>query len=131
MRREFDRKTRAAIILRATNAKGRIVCEGCGLVLGVKPYEVDHTLPEALVMDKSRKLTADDGKLLGKACCHAPKTADDIRRIRKADRARDKHTGAIAKPSFFQSRGFDKRPPQCRASTPLPEHKQPLPRRLG
>lgn len=99
MRREFDRKTRAAIIHRATNADGHVVCEGCGFVLGKKPFEVDHTIPEALVMDKSRPLTAADGKLLGKACCHTPKTADDIRRIRKADRQRDRHTGAMRKTS--------------------------------
>lgn len=98
-RREFDRKTRAAIIHRATNKAGHVVCEGCGLVLGKKPFEVDHTIPEALVMDKSRPLTAADGKLLGKACCHAPKTAEDIRRIRKADRQRDRHTGAMRKTS--------------------------------
>lgn len=97
MRREFPRKIRAAIVLRATNADGLICCEGCGLVLGRKPYEVDHTTPEALVMDKSKPLTADDGKLLGKACCHSPKTAEDIRRFRKADRQRDRHTGAMRK----------------------------------
>lgn len=30
MRREFSRKHRAAIILRATNERGQVVCEGCG-----------------------------------------------------------------------------------------------------
>lgn len=119
MRREFPRRIRAEIILRATNDAGVVCCECCGLVLGKKPYEVDHTLPEALVMDKSRKLTAADGKLLGKACCHTPKTGDDIRRIRKADRQRDKDTRALAKPSQFKSRGFEPRQPQRRASSPL------------
>ncbi|KRE07420.1 hypothetical protein ASE63_22230 [Bosea sp. Root381] len=97
MRREFSRKLRAEIVLRATNRDGFVCCEECGLVLGKKPYEVDHTTPEALVMDKTKPLTADDGKLLGKDCCHTPKTVDDIRRIRKADRQRDRHTGAIVK----------------------------------
>lgn len=126
MRREFSRRTRAEIVLRATNAVGLLCCEGCGLVLGKKPYEVDHTLPEALVMDKSRKLTAADGKLLGKACCHAPKTADDIARIRKADRQRDRHTGASVKPSRLRSAPFPKAAPQRRASSPL---EKPLPAR--
>ena len=125
-RREFPRRVRAEIILRATNAAGIVTCEGCGLVLGRKPYEVDHTLPEALVMDKSRKLTAADGKLLGKACCHTPKTGDDIRRIRKADRQRDKDTRALAKPPQIKSRGFEPRPRQARATTPL---SKPLPAR--
>lgn len=118
MRREFPRRIRAEIVLRATNAAGLLCCEGCGLVLGKKPYEVDHTLPEALVMDKSRKLTAADGKLLGKACCHAPKTADDIGRIRKADRQRDKHTGATARKPW-PKRQKTPAPPQARATTPL------------
>lgn len=122
MRREFSRRIRAEIVLRATNADGVICCESCGLPLGKKAYQIDHTLPEALVMDKSRKVTAADGKLLGQACCHAPKTADDIRRIRKADRQRDKHTGAALK----SQRGFRKAKPQMRASSPLTK---PLPPR--
>lgn len=131
MRREFPRRIRAAIILRATNGGGLVCCEGCGLVLGKKPFEVDHTIPEALVMDKTRPLTAADGKLLGKACCHTPKTADDIGRIRKADRQRDRHTGAIAKPSSIRSAGFRPRTPQRRASTPLSPEKALPPRRRG
>lgn len=95
-RREFSRRQRAAIILRATNKDGLVCCEGCGLVLGKKPYEIDHTVAEALIMDKSIPLTIDDGRLLGKACCHrGGKTADDIRMIRKADRQRDHSTGAF------------------------------------
>lgn len=98
-RREFSRKQRAEIILRATNADGLICCEGCGLVLGRRRYEIDHDTPEALVMDdKSKPLTIDDGRLLGVECCHrggANKTRADIQRIRKADRQRDRHTGAL------------------------------------
>lgn len=95
-RREFTRKQRAEIILRATGPDGVLVCEGCGLRLGKKPFEIDHILAEALVVDKSVPLTIEDGQLLGKECCHrGGKTADDIRRIRKADRQRDKHTRAV------------------------------------
>ena len=125
MRREFPRRIRAEIVLRATNADGVICCEGCGLPLGKKAYQIDHTLPEALVMDKSRKVTAADGKLLGQACCHAPKTADDIRRIRKADRQRDKHTGAMGRKPW-PKKLRQPAPPQNRASTPLTK---PLPPR--
>jgi hypothetical protein len=39
--------------------------------------------------------------------CHVSKTAEDIRRIRKADRQRDKHTGAFPPSKVkLQSRGF-------------------------
>lgn len=120
-RQNFPRKVKAQAILRANGC-----CEECGAKLKVGEAEVDHVLPDAL----GGEPILTNAKVLCKVC-HRGKTTEDIGRIRKADRARDKHTGALAKPSFFQSRGFDKRPPQCRASKPLPEHKQPLPRRLG
>ena len=105
-RREFPRKIRAQIVFRATNEKGQVVCEGCGLVLGKKPYEIDHTIPEAMQGDDAPALTAGDGKLLGRDCCHRGKTATDVRAIRKSDRIRDKHSGAFKKPSRFpNSRG--------------------------
>jgi hypothetical protein len=107
-RREFTRKQRAQIVARATNREtGRLCCEGCGLVLGLKPYEIDHTIPEGLLIDKTKPLTVEDGKLLGKDCCHRGgpdgKTASDIRMIRKSDRVRDRHTRASKKPSKFQT----------------------------
>lgn len=92
-RREFTRSVYAEIVHRAMNADGAIVCEGCGLVLGKKPYQIDHTKPDALEIDKSRKLTADDGKLLGQACCHAPKTAQDVKVIAQAKRREAKSLG--------------------------------------
>lgn len=92
-RREFTRSVYAEIVHRAMNADGAIVCEGCGLVLGKKPYQIDHTKPDALEIDKSRKLTADDGKLLGQVCCHAPKTAQDVKVIAQAKRREAKCLG--------------------------------------
>ena len=56
-RREFSRKQRAEIILRATGPDGVIVCEGCGLRLGKKPFEIDHIIAEALIVDKSAPLS--------------------------------------------------------------------------
>jgi hypothetical protein len=90
-RREFSNRVKAQIVLRAMNERGQIVCEGCGLVLGKRPYHVDHTVPDALSIDKSRPLTADDGKLLGVECCHKPKTVDDVRRIAKSVRQANAH----------------------------------------
>lgn len=97
-RREFTKAQKAQIVLRATNDAGRVTCEGCGLVLGRKPYEIDHTIPEALVVDKTRPLTIEDGKLLGKACCHrGGKTAKDQGDIARAKRRQFKDMG-IPKP---------------------------------
>lgn len=87
-RREFSAKLKEQIVERATNADGQICCEGCGQVLGYKKWQIDHTLAEEFVTDKSKPLTIEDGRLLGQACCHAPKTADDIRKLRKGDRQR-------------------------------------------
>jgi hypothetical protein len=95
-RREFPKRIRAEIVNRAMDSQGRLRCEGCGLVLGAKKFDIDHTIPEALVIDKSKPLTAADGKLLGVACCHRGgqnKTADDVARIAKAKRASDRHLG--------------------------------------
>lgn len=92
-RREFPRAVRDEIIERSKNERGQICCEGCSLVLGSKPWHIDHTIPEALFLDKSRPLTKDDGKLLGWDCCHAPKTAVDQGDIAKAKRRARKHNG--------------------------------------
>lgn len=96
---EFKRTVRREVFLRA----GR-KCEACSAVLKVGEGEVDHILPVALGGEPS----AQNARLLCRPC-HAGKTADDIRRIRKADRQRDRHTGAIRpagkinSPPFVQS----------------------------
>jgi hypothetical protein len=101
MRREFPNKVKAEIVLRAAQPDGIIKCEGCRLVLGKKLHHIDHTLPEGLLVDKSRPLTAADGKLLGWDCCHKPKTAVDVGQIAKSTRQRDKIGLGIKKRSSF------------------------------
>jgi hypothetical protein len=102
-RREFSRKQRFEIIKRASNHKGQITCEGCGLVLGPKAWEIDHTIAEALVIDKSKPLTIEEGRLLGMCCHRGPdgKTASDVTAIAKAKRLERRQMG-IKKPSRFQ-----------------------------
>jgi hypothetical protein len=109
-RREFSRKVKAEIKARATNAAGVVCCEGCGLVLGKKPYQIDHTIAEELVVDKSRKLTAADGKLLGQECCHGPKTGKhDAPVIAEAKRREAKDGGFAPAPTVkIQSAPFRK-----------------------
>lgn len=111
-RREFTRAVYAQIVKRALHPKHGICCEGCGLVLGAKPYHVDHTIADALQIDKSRKLTADDGKLLGVDCCHAPKTKIDVAVIAEAKRREERHLGI-------------KRPKQTIRSAPFPKSEKP------
>jgi hypothetical protein len=106
-RREFTRTVYAQIVHRATVA-GQIACEGCGLILGKKKYHVDHTIADALQIDKARKLTADDGKLLGVECCHAPKTKIDVAVIAEAKRREAKFHGFSRPKQTIPGRGFPK-----------------------
>lgn len=128
-RREFTKAQKAEMIRRASDAKGNIFCEGCGLNVTGKVVEFDHIICEALILDKSRKLTAADGQVLGRDCCHRSpdgKTALDLAIIAEAKRREAKHHGIRSK---LSGQGFRKEPPQRRASSPL---SKPLPpRRLS
>jgi hypothetical protein len=109
-RREFTKPVKAEMFRRAT-VDGVTRCEGCGLAL--KAWEYDHTIAEALILDKSRKLTAEDGKLLGSCCHRGPdgKTVQDVKAIAKAKRVEARNAG-IRKPKGrpMQSKGFDAKP---------------------
>lgn len=108
-RREFPKAVYIQIVNRAMQESGEIACEGCGLILGKKKYHIDHTIADALQIDKSRKLTVDDGKLLGVDCCHKPKTAVDVAVIAEAKRREAKHLGIRTAPSKpIRSAGFAK-----------------------
>ena len=109
MRKEFPRKVKAAAHLRAAGK-----CEGCGAKLKAGEGEVDH-----------KKEAGDDGEATLENAqvlcriCHAEKTAAYVKRRRKAERVRDKATGALTSKTKLQSRGFTPAPPQQRARKPL------------
>lgn len=84
-RREFSRKTRREVFLRAG---GR--CEHCSAKLKVGEGEYDHVIPCEFGGDD----TADNCQVLCRVC-HKLKTAKDIGAIRKSDRVRDRHAGII------------------------------------
>lgn len=84
-RRDFPRKVKAEAI---TRAAGR--CERCSAVLKPGEAEVDHILEDAL----GGEPVLANAQVLCKPC-HREKTAERIAKIRKADRARDKATGAV------------------------------------
>lgn len=109
---EFSRKTKAAIIARAAGK-----CEKCSAVLKPGEGDVDHILPCAL----GGEPTIANGRLICRVC-HTEKTADDIRRIRKADRARDKSTRAIVPKQKIKSAGFpvSQKAAKRQARPPLP-----------
>ena len=102
-RKEFSRKTKAFIIERA---QGR--CEGCQAALKIGEGDCDHILPADLGGDNKPA----NGQWLCKVC-HKAKTKVDTRGIRKANRKRDKATGAIQPKGKIPAR-------------PKPGKKQPL-----
>lgn len=108
-RREFTPMVYAEIVRRAMDENGQLWCEGCGELIKGKKYHVDHTIADGLILDKRRRLTAADGKLLGIKCCHAPKTAEDVASIARAKRVEAAHLGIKTrnKPKI-KSQGFTK-----------------------
>lgn len=106
-RREFARKIKAAAIKRAAGK-----CEKCQAALKPREAEVDHILPDVLggepVLANARVLCSQ---------CHKEKTADDIRRTRKADRQADKASGAIKPKGGIASRP---KAPKLPGKPPLP-----------
>lgn len=115
-RREFTRNQREEIVERSKRGGKDIRCEGCGQVLGAKPYEIDHIIAEALrpEADKQKRLTIAEGQLLGK-CCHrgeGGKTNKDVKAIAEAKRRYDRANGL-------------KRPKQTIQSAPFPKSDKP------
>lgn len=108
MRREFSRSVKAEIVRRAMDEKGFIACESCGLILGKRKYHIDHIKADALEVDKSAKLTAKDGQLLGVECCHKEKTRQDVAVISEAKRREEKHLGMKRPKGTIKSAGFPK-----------------------
>jgi cytochrome c len=112
-RREFSRNQREQIVERSKR-DGNICCERCGLVLGAKPYEIDHIIAEALrpEADKQKKITIAEGQLLGKDCCHRGndgKTNQDVKLIAKAKRQYNRYNGIKTRASQpIRSQGFPK-----------------------
>lgn len=117
MRREFSKTVR---LQAANRAKGR--CEGCGKKLAVGEFHYDHDTPDGL----GGEPTLENCKVLC-LTCHRIKTHEqDNPRMQKADAQRKSIALAIRPEPTIQSRGFDKRPAQRRASAPLAK---PLPAR--
>lgn len=81
---EFTRKQRAEMFLRSQG-----FCEACGAKLKTGEAEFDHVLP----LELGGESALDNGQTLCHLC-HAKKTAKDVYYMRKAERIRDKQSGA-------------------------------------
>ena len=110
-RREFTNTQKAEMNKRAMDDAGVIRCEGCGVALKKTQVEHDHIVPEALrtAEDKEKKITTEEGQVLGRDCCHrgeGSKTSRDQRAIAKAKRQEKKNMGAVKPKGEIASRGF-------------------------
>lgn len=118
-RREFPRAVKVEIIKRTTR-DSVVYCESCGLP--TKRFDIDHKKADGLEIDKTRKLTADDGELLcsgSRETCHGRKTAEqDVPAIAKAKRREAAHVGATRPAGRIKSPGF---PPSPRAANRVPK----------
>ena len=94
-RQEFSKAVKVEIIKRAT-VNGVVYCEQCGIA--AKRFDIDHSKPDGMRIDKTASLTAEDGKLLcagKKNTCHGIKTAADVEAIARAKRVEAKHIRAV------------------------------------
>ncbi|TPN44415.1 HNH endonuclease [Mesorhizobium sp. B1-1-4] len=112
-RREFPRKVKQAALARAAGK-----CEKCTAVMKPREGEVDHILPDIL----GGEPVLANAQVLCRVC-HAAKSAEDLRRTRKADRQRDKASGAIRPVGKLRGPAFPKatKAPQIdKSALPLP-----------
>lgn len=134
-RREFTPTQKREIKDRAKNEIGQICCEKCHIVLGKKPFEIDHIIPEGdrPDADKQRKLTIAEGQLLGVECCHRGpdgKTAQDQKNIAKGNRRIDKDSGIKRPAGKIKSAPFT-RSERAAAREARAVTKLPMPDRRG
>ena len=107
-RQEFTRKTKRIIFERANGH-----CERCKAVLKTGEGEYDHILPCALKGDNKPA----NGQLICNVC-HNIKSGKDLRMTRKADRARDRQSGALKTKTPMKSRAFNKTDKKGRLEMP-------------
>lgn len=106
-RLEFPRKIKAAAFARS---QGK--CEACGMPFKAGA-EYDHVLPAAL----GGESTLANCRAICTAC-HKAKTADDVNRIRKSDRQRDRASNAKQPKAKIKSASFPKSPRDPKPSLP-------------
>lgn len=104
-RQEIRKEVLVAVWSRVVKKAGgdltKIACEGCGLILGRKKAQYDHTLAEAfqrLPPHERPPITPNDVKYLGLDCCHSPKSGSEVTALSKTKRLSEKEAQAQKKP---------------------------------
>jgi 5-methylcytosine-specific restriction protein A len=103
----MPRRNFSASVKKAAHARANGRCEKCGQPTGPhNPPEVDHIREDW----ETGEPTLENAQVLGKKCCHAPKSAAATERRSNADRMKRKHEGTWPKTKHpLRSRGFDRR----------------------
>ena len=105
IRREFTKGVKLEMFRRAGGPE-KLRCEGCGMPLNGKLFEYDHTLECWERNDPTVALTAEDGKVLGKKCCHDPKSSAKAAQRAHGTRIIEKSAGIKrGRSSFATNRG--------------------------
>jgi uncharacterized protein YbaR (Trm112 family) len=96
-RREFSRAVKVEIIRRATRTIGDdglsgTFCEECGSL--VRAWEIHHLREDALEVDKSKPLTAEEGALWCKPCHREYTSTHSVPVVAAAKRQEAAHLGA-------------------------------------
>lgn len=95
--------------------KAELCCQKCGLAtVGKLRGQADHIVP--LILGGAHRETN-----LQWLCepCHRAKTKLDVKLKAKVARVRQRHVGIKTPRIKIQSRGFQKMPPQRKASSPI------------
>ena len=121
---EIPKEVLVAVWGRVLRAAGgdplRVACEGCGLILGKKKAQYDHTLAEAfqrLPPHERPPITPKDVKRLGLDCCHKFKSGVEVSAISKTKRLAEKEAQAKTKTSSWKKRHKEKNNTEIRIRT--------------
>lgn len=95
-RRNFIRSVAIEIAKRAMRPDGQMACEKCGAIGG--KLELHHLTMDAMEIDKSHKLTADDGQMWCREC-HKPETKAQAAILAEALAREASHLNANPAPS--------------------------------
>jgi hypothetical protein len=82
-------RPKGQMLKRASDPKGLIWCEGCGLNITGKAVEFDHDIPEAMVIDNPRRRRSMAVRRPGVITATAPPAARPLRTWRTSPRPSD------------------------------------------
>ena len=99
--------------------------DGKDAITGLPFTSKDKVVRDHIIPLKDGGLNVESNLQLITEETHKRKTGQEATERGAERRLHERHRGYVRKPSRWQSRGFDKAPPQKTASRPLRRHHQP------